>query len=684
MQPVNTFSKAEAGSIRVPDNFFEELPTPGIADPAANPAPILAENITPDPNNGDDPIVLGAQVNNPYTIANMQQAYLQLYGSTTSVPITHLYIRYKPANTDQLSALLDQPDLELQDYPMDYKILQDGDYYQDPSLGTEDIGWLYTAVPAGYTPVPGIQYEVIQQLHIPANDDLLLESMAESLAGGAIYEDTVIQTDRYITRVDEPSDTLIIPNRPALPCEIDPCAPGCPIGGCGSGGGGGGTYNQQIPRGTIQVQEQRTCNTTTTPITNVPVRLARVVAKRWFKIWKGYTNDQGQFLANRRFKNKVKIIVKTENNHARVAKVRGMRIWQALFPVKKRIGVFDQGAMANANYLFAKPNPTNAHDKELPYWVAVTTHNSVLEYNQYAGEAGIPTHSSRLNVLVTNWGFQRGAGAAPMWNKCHILNSELNVLQGFVQYFIAQPVLVSVPFVNLMEVAKNYTDVIVGYAAPNGDYDCLLTSSSLKGIVYHELGHTSHFVQAGCNFWQEYRTRISNEICCGLPATRPYGDGTETNAGILAVGEMWGNHCEKWFSERHYTNPIRETISLGQNGIYINDGSSLSSYGGYLTLSIAGLNANFAAIENFNPNLISDVHRWIPQGICYDLIDTRNDWSFSFSMPLDNVTSYTTQQCFNALQSDVRTIPEFRNRLLQQNGNNQQVQVNTLFNAYNY
>lgn len=41
-------------------------------------------------------------------------------------------------------------------------------------------------------------------------------------------------------------------------------------------------------------------------------------------------------------------------------------------------------------------------------------------------------------------------------------------------------------------------------------------------------------------------------------------------------------------------------------------------------------------------------------------------------------------QIFNALQSDVRSIPAFKNRLLQHNGNNQFTQVNALFNEYNY
>ena len=54
------------------------------------------------------------------------------------------------------------------------------------------------------------------------------------------------------------------------------------------------------------------------------------------------------------------------------------------------------------------------------------------------------------------------------------------------------------------------------------------------------------------------------------------------------------------------------------------------------------------------------------------------------SVLIDNVSGYTTQQCFYALQSDVRTIPAFRNRLLEQNGNNQFANVNDLFFRYGY
>ena len=97
------------------------------------------------------------------------------------------------------------------------------------------------------------------------------------------------------------------------------------------------------------------------------------------------------------------------------------------------------------------------------------------------------------------------------------------------------------------------------------------------------------------------------------------------------------------------------------------------------------MNCNLNALENHNPILTADVHRWIPQGVCYDLIDSENDFfTIGSTRPIDNVFGYTTQQCFNALQSDVRTVPDFRNRLLLQNGNNQSPSVNTLFNSYGY
>ena len=653
------------GGIKVPDNFFKPTPVPGVADNInnlSNTNLTVTESGTPEPDNGDDPVVLGQQLNNPYTIANMQQAYYNLYGYTIQLSVTHLYVRFKPSATDQFSTLLDDATLELQDYPMDYQVLQEGDYYQDPSIGTEEIGWLYSVVPSGYTPPAGIQYQVIEQLHIP-NNNLLLEDMAESIAGGAQYKSEKMQGGgRMITRIDKKPFVIF-----KLTCDEDPDQPFCD----GGGGGNPPPNDPQIPRGQIQVQDIRTCNNPNT-VSNVPVRQARIICKRWFKIELTYTDDQGRFVSSKKFKNKVRVIVKTENNNARVSKVRGVRLWQILFPVKKRIGVFDQGAMANIPYLFTKPNPANAHDKELPYWVATTTHNSVLEYKQYATEFGAGQPPSKFNIIVTNWGFMQDAGAAPLWKQCPFTSSDLTPVQAIIQYFLVGPVINNSGIITLANILKNQLDVIIGYNTASGDYNCRVTSARLKEFTFHELAHTSHFVQAGCDYWQTYRTRISNELSFGNPDTRPYGNGGETNAGVVSVGEMWGNHIGYLFTNRHYGNG-------GSFGAFP-DGFTARLQGTDWQNIPGGLNCNLNALENHNPNLTGDVHRWIPQGVCYDLIDPVGETS----PVIDNVSGYTTQQCFNALQSDVRTIPAFRNRFLLQVGTAQQTQINALFNENNY
>ncbi len=147
----------------------------------------------------------------------------------------------------------------------------------------------------------------------------------------------------------------------------------------------------------------------------------------------------------------------------------------------------------------------------------------------------------------------------------------------------------------------------------------------------------------------------------------------KTKASPPGVGEMWGNHCQYIFTNRHYGNG-------GANGSFLDGGFTALLQGTDWRNVSGGLNANLNAIENYNPNPNINVQWWIPQGLCYDLTDPVGE---TFPV-IDNVAGYTTEQCFNALQSDVRTVPGFRGRLLQQNGNSQILNMNDLFFRYGY
>lgn len=660
-------------SNQIPLNFFANAPLPGVTEilPDKNSISKTANSLLNDttfsPDNGDVPVILGNKLNNPYSLSNIQLAYNTLYGSGTTLVPNHLYVRFKPANSDQLAQLEDNNDLELQDFPMDYEVLQDGDYYQNPNLGTEDIPWLYTVVPVGYSLPPGIQSEIIESIYIP-NDNLILEELAESMAAGATYQ-TISASDNsvIIERTDIPGIS---------PANIFPCDPE----NCGGGGGGGEPApNPNKPKGQILVQDVLR-NANTNVITNVPLRQARIVAKRWFKIDRINTDNDGNFLSSKKFNNKVKVIVKTKNDYASVRKIRGIRLWQILFPVKKRIGVFNKTAMASITHIFTKPNPTSAHDKELPYWAAATTHNSVVEFRQYAAEMGVGLPPNKLKIIVSNWGGGfRATGATPMFNKC---NGNMSI--EYAGAFLAQSTLLNVVggIATLVNTLKNQVDMMINYLAMNADYTNLLTSDWLKSLAYHELGHAAHYNKAGCDFWTQYRGAIVNELTkLNLSQYHPYGTGGDLqNAPIIATGEMWGNHCQYIFSNRHY----------GNGGAASPGFRSLMQGTWYFNNTPSGLNCNLWALENHNPKIneltgtLTDPWQWIPQGLCYDLIDNRNDNQFLFSQPIDNVSGYTTLKCFNALQSDVRSIPAFKNRLLLQNGNDQLTNVNILFSQYGY
>lgn len=106
---------------------------------------------------------------------------------------THEYVRFRPTDDSQLQTLItymEDRDMELFDTPVDYQVLAEGDYYQDPSIPDEQITWQYCVVPKGFVYPSGIQRELIANIHIPEDDFSAVETEAERLAelgGGPIY-----------------------------------------------------------------------------------------------------------------------------------------------------------------------------------------------------------------------------------------------------------------------------------------------------------------------------------------------------------------------------------------------------------------------------------------------------------------------------------------------------------------
>ena len=197
--------------------------------------------------------------------------------------------------------------------------------------------------------------------------------------------------------------------------------------------------------------------------------------------------------------------------------------------------------------------------------------------------------------------------------------------------------------------------------------DLLWESNKVKDLMYHELAHAAHFNKVGDNWWNDLVTAESFTITANLfnPDNRPYGLGQDgPHSEIISVAESWAEHVAQVFSDIQYNAFVSQKFKQGNS--YTNG------------FPVSGLSSHLNAIEDFSPNRTVDPFRWIPEGIYYDMSDTRNE----LNPIVDGVNGFTNLQFFNALDIDVRSMIQFRTRFLAENGFNQAI-VN-LFAEYNY
>jgi hypothetical protein len=147
----------------------------------------------------DGPMILGEQLSNPYSLTNMQKAWDSLLvwdqtGITQGVQFnfqaTHTYVKFKPQNEEELSALKRDTTIAYYTFPLDYAIVRHGHYYHDPGVAPEMPTFQYAAVPVGKD-LPNVSYDVLAQLFIPdeykdgvegplGNNDELIEALVET------------------------------------------------------------------------------------------------------------------------------------------------------------------------------------------------------------------------------------------------------------------------------------------------------------------------------------------------------------------------------------------------------------------------------------------------------------------------------------------------------------------------
>ena len=118
-------------------------------------------------------IVLGKRLENPYRTENVTRALQELYpakASRVEVEPTDYYVRFLPADRSQCQKL-ESMGLHLTDYPLDYEIAVDGDWYHDPEVPENNVTWQYAVVPVDFKFPEDIEYEVIHECYVVDQSD---------------------------------------------------------------------------------------------------------------------------------------------------------------------------------------------------------------------------------------------------------------------------------------------------------------------------------------------------------------------------------------------------------------------------------------------------------------------------------------------------------------------------------
>lgn len=126
----------------------------------------------------DGELILGKQLQNPYTLANMSRAVADLNkeGLSTLKPenirATHYYVKFMPADSVQMERLDADKNLTLYPHPLDYEIIQRGNEYQDPSAPRGAYAYQYASVRVGQA-LPKVHHIILSNLYIPEEDPIL-------------------------------------------------------------------------------------------------------------------------------------------------------------------------------------------------------------------------------------------------------------------------------------------------------------------------------------------------------------------------------------------------------------------------------------------------------------------------------------------------------------------------------
>lgn len=640
-----------------------------------------SDQLTMRTNENDKPdeqmqIVLGKQLKNPYSVKNMQDAFDYYNTVVTDSPFmdrqveaTHYYIKILPSSISHLETLdeldkSDAPDaLVIQDYPLDYEILEEGDYYVNPKDENDLYYPAYTVIPVGYQLPNDIPYEILDEIYEPTEEEYDVETVSLFFAG---WEEDLKADEILLTEETLPEylNTSLIND--------------------GSSRLFGKRYR---PNGWVKVE-----NTESNAMDNL-MQVKISIGRNFFWHYT-YTNDSGYFESPKKYRGKVRIRAKWRGYTATIRKtwneILGIQVSDHLMTITRGNNGITKNIMYN------EPN-TGIFGIDLQgghLWYKGTIHNGLRKYIDYCNSNGISYTISSANV----WAWAKGTDAStPMLYKYpQLANMSAQASVGQANFW---NVLVNSISGNVISLVPSHLRPDQIYAGLKDKKSSTSNSKSstiyIHQIVFHESGHYSHASKAGASFWaQVFAAEISNTIATTSISNNnsdPYRDGSQPSyqaGSVIGLAEGWGNFTEFKISQFYYGKAYIHSI----NGLSMQNTTEINT-----TLE------NFNVYEKPMSSTRFKDASWFLHGIMWDLLDERNEihvGTFTFSRRragdgtslnniIDNANISNVNNAndlspiFNRLNSNVNNASDLRNAILSEYSS-QSTEIGNLFKSYGY
>ena len=223
----------------------------------------------------DGLMILGKQLENPYSLKNMKQALANLAPKTRSevqeedIQPTHYYVKFHPKSEHELDILKQDTTIIWYEYPLDYEIKVLGVSYHDPAIPDSLPTYQYASIDIAkwkeIKQLP-ITHEILEKLFIPdeySDEEILISTRSNHSWNEEFIEKLVDESFRLTGNEEKNLETR--------------------------------GRSKWRPAGNITVYDDIMGK-------SIPLIGAKVRARRWFTTHVGYTNPNGNYSCNGTFK----------------------------------------------------------------------------------------------------------------------------------------------------------------------------------------------------------------------------------------------------------------------------------------------------------------------------------------------------------------------------------------------